>query len=170
EAALEDLACVDPDHERLRAALLAELRGRGEEALGAVPEAVRGRLGDTPLEKLRSLSHLRLVPGLKAGDGPELARKSIEDALARLMAERGWRAEVEEATAELAGIADETVTWRLGRAGEERHRALMGASEEETEFVRAENGLLIDRREWEARRARLEAVELRRRKRRRDNS
>jgi hypothetical protein len=46
----------------------------------------------------------------------------------------------------------------------------MGVSEDETEFVRAENGLLIDRREWEARRARLEAVDFRRRKRRRDNS
>ncbi|PRX38367.1 DNA primase [Meinhardsimonia xiamenensis] len=170
DSALERLDCLDPEHERIRAALLAELHACGETALAAVPEGVRRRLGDGPLEKLRSLSHLRVVPGLKPGDGPELARKSIEDAFTRLIAERGWRAEVEEATAEIAGLADEMVTWRLGRAGEERHRALMGVSEDETEFVRAENGLLIDRREWEARRARLEAVDFRRRKRRRDNS
>jgi len=47
----------------------------------------------------------------------------LAEELAKLEARRGVQSEIEDAMADLQGLADEGVTWRLGKAAEARHRA-----------------------------------------------
>ena len=78
-----------------------------------------------------------------------MARMTIAEELAKLEAERGLDAEVSEAAEDLAGVADEAVTWRLGQAAEQRQRTLRSQSEDRTEYDLADNGARISRDERE---------------------
>ncbi|MFN4159479.1 MAG: DNA primase [Gemmobacter sp.] len=114
---IETLALTGEGHDALRDALLA---------LAPFPP---GPLGDqllpaprAVLERLMSDRHVIVAPPVRNADDPELARLCLAEGLARLSARRGARAEVSEAMEDLAGVADEGVTWRLSQAA----RALNG--------------------------------------------
>src|SRR6056297_2475752 len=145
EGQLEGITCSDPEHERLRGLILRHA-GQAGDALRARLETEAG--GDA-LEKLLSLPHVALAPAVRRPGDPDIARMTIAEELNKLDAERGLSAEVREAAEDLAGVADEAVTWRLGQAAEERQRALRSQTEDTTEYDLAENGARISRDERE---------------------
>lgn len=119
-APLETLEPRDPDHRRLWSVLLEhEDRHSGR---GGLMEKLRTTAGDA-LEKLFALSHVQIAPPVRQAEDAGLARLCLAEQFARLAAQRGARREVAEAEEDLAGLADEGVTWRLSQAAEARHRA-----------------------------------------------
>ena len=74
----------------------------------------------------------------------------LSEELAKLEAEQGLSAEVQEAAEDLVGLADESVTWRLGQAAQARNRALRSQQEDKAEYDTAPNGARINRDEKSA--------------------
>ena len=136
ESALETMICTDPEHERLRALILRHAPDGTEDLRGRIEEA----FGSEALEKLLRLPHVALTPAVRRPGDRDMARMTIAEELAKLEAERGLDAEVSEAAEDLAGVADEAVTWRLGQAAEQRQRTLRSQSEDRTEYDLADNG------------------------------
>ncbi|RKT35099.1 DNA primase [Roseovarius halotolerans] len=145
ESALETMICTDPEHERLRALILRHAPDGTEDLRGRIEEA----FGSEALEKLLRLPHVALTPAVRRPGDRDMARMTIAEELAKLEAERGLDAEVSEAAEDLAGVADEAVTWRLGQAAEQRQRTLRSQSEDRTEYDLADNGARISRDERE---------------------
>jgi DNA primase len=119
-ASLETLEPQAPDHRRLWSALLAHHDLHADNA--ALMEKLRATVGDA-LEKLFALSHVQIAPPVRQAVDEGFARLCLAEEFARLAAQRGARREVAEAEEDLAGLADEGVTWRLSQAAEARHRA-----------------------------------------------
>ncbi|MCE6951021.1 DNA primase [Cereibacter sphaeroides] len=119
ESALEVLDLLQPDHQRLRAALLAEAETADPAAARANLHAAEG----AALERLFALNHVRISPSVRFPEDTEKARMCVAEELAKLEARRGARQEIEEAVEDLQGLADEGLTWRLSQAAEARHRA-----------------------------------------------
>lgn len=61
------------------------------------------------LEKVLSARHLSVVPALRSDD-PELAAICLEEEIAKLVARRGARREIEEALQDIGGMSDEALT------------------------------------------------------------
>lgn len=141
ESALEYLDCPDPDHARLRDLILRHADA-GAETLRA---RIDGEMGAAALEKLMRLPHVALTPPVRHPGDLEIARQTIAEELSKIEAERGLQAELSEAVEDIAGVADEAVTWRLGQAAETRNRAVRSQQEDTTEYEVAENGLLLSR-------------------------
>ena len=154
ESALEVMICSDPEHDRLRELILNHAVA-GVETLHAQIEAA---MGPEALENLLRLPHVALAPPVRHPGDAEMARLTIAAELAKLSSERGLSAEVSEAAEDLAGLADEAVTWRLGQAAEERQRALRNQTEDRVEYDLAENGARINRDEREQFDALLEKI------------
>lgn len=154
ESALEVMVCSDPEHDRLRELILYHAVA-GVETLHAQIEAA---MGPEALENLLRLPHVALAPPVRQPGNAEMARLTIAAELAKLSSERGLSAEVSEAAEDLAGLADEAVTWRLGQAAEERQRALRNQTEDRVEYDLAENGARINRDEREQFDALLEKI------------
>jgi len=148
------MTCTDPEHARLRDLILNHAT--------AGPDTLRGHietaLGADALENLLRLPHVALAPPVRRPGALEVARMTIAAELAKLSAERGWSAEVSEAAEDLAGWADEALTWRLGQAAEERQRALRNQTEDRAEYDLADNGARISRDEREQFDALLETI------------
>src|SRR5690606_8249587 len=108
---------------------------------------------DSPgaLDRLLSNPHVRISPSLQPRPDPqmdlEFAEACVAEALARLQADRMLRAELSEAAEDLEGLADEGLTWRIGKAAEARLSAARGPQEQKTEAIVAENGVELDREE-----------------------
>lgn len=119
-ASLETLEPQAPDHRSLWSALLAHHDLHADNA--ALMEKLRATAGDA-LEKLFALSHVQIAPPVRQTAERELARLCLAEEFARLAAQRGARRETAEAEEDLAGLADEGVTWRLSQAAEARHQA-----------------------------------------------
>ena len=120
---LSDLETLDlhgPEHRPLMQALLRHEQETDPEVLQKILEA---ELGTGPLEKLYSLSHVQITPAVRPAATPDLARMTLAEELAKLEARRGVQREVEEAVEDLAGVADEGLTWRVGQAAEAREAA-----------------------------------------------
>ncbi|MGP3697483.1 DNA primase [Rhodobacter sp. NSM] len=148
ETALESLDLVDPDHQILRRALLST---SGE------PEAVRAEvrtLAGEPLERLLSLTHVRICPSVRHPGDVETARMCLAEELAKLEARRGARQEIEDAVEDLAGLVDEGLTWRLSQAAEARHRAERARLDDSSDLGEDRAALsrslqeMIDRQIW----------------------
>ncbi|MDH3264588.1 MAG: toprim domain-containing protein, partial [Paracoccaceae bacterium] len=139
---LEDLHCIDPGHEAVRAAIL-----RHADAGAGLSAAVAAEVGAEALEKLRAPGHVRLSPALRRPEDGETARLGLAEDLARLAALRGARREVAEAVEDMEGLADEGLTWRLRHAAEAAERAGHVLSEDRTEYDVAPNGLRLSRAE-----------------------
>ena len=108
EADLEAISLAGDGHDTLRHALLV---GRVEGEAQAV------------LETLRALSHVRSAPPVRPEADPAMVRLCLAEGFAKLDARRGARAEVSEAMADMDGLVDEGLTWRLTQASAARHRA-----------------------------------------------
>ncbi|MEM9582638.1 MAG: DNA primase [Pseudomonadota bacterium] len=120
---LSDLETLDlhgPEHRALMAALLRHEEETDREVLRKILEA---ELGPAPLEKLYSLRHVQTVPATRSGADDDLTRMTLAEELAKLEARRGVQREVEEAVEDLAGVADEGLTWRVGQAAVAREAA-----------------------------------------------
>ncbi|WP_336098578.1 DNA primase [Roseovarius sp. CH_XMU1461] len=146
EAQLERLECRDPDLGLLRDVILRHC-DKGREA---VVEAAENALGGVGLENLTSLPHVALVPAVRRPGDVDLARVTVAEELAKIAATRGIAVEISEAMEDLAGVADEAVTWRLGQAAEARNRALRSQQEDKTEYDTAANGARVSRDERDA--------------------
>ena len=107
ESRLERLAPSDPG----RAALLHDLLAG--EASPAGREA---------LDALMSEPHVRSAPPLAQPD-PETALPILVNALDKLEARRAARVELARAEAEMAGLVDEGLTWRVAQLAHAREAA-----------------------------------------------
>ncbi len=125
EDRLERMAFVCPDLAEIRDALLSSLPGFLSDGAGpaALRDAVCSRVGRDPMEALAAVGQVRANPHLGPDARPEGAATAIEEEITRHAASTGWLAEVREAEQDLAGEADEGVTWRLRQAAEAAHGA-----------------------------------------------
>ncbi len=120
---LSDLEILDlhgPDHRALIQGLLRHVEETDREVLRKILEA---ELGPAPLEKLYSLRHVQTVPATRSGADDDLTRMTLAEELAKLEARRGVQREVADAVEDLAGVADEGLTWRVGQAAGAREAA-----------------------------------------------
>lgn len=152
EGELERLETTVPDHARLLAALLRLGSGAGQARL---TEAV----GEETLEKLFAARHVQLCAGVRQGGNPEVAAHCLEDELRKLARLRGARRDIAEAERDIAGLADEGLTWRLRQAAEGRAEALRGRTDDRTEFVVADNGVRLSKDEKAASEAIFAAID-----------
>jgi DNA primase len=154
ESQLEDMTCVDPDHAALRLCLLQHA-GASAEAVQAAADAA---LGEPALEKLCRARHVAIAPCVRNAGDPDLARLTIGEELAKLEAGIGLDAEIAEATEDLYGSADETLTWRLSQAAAARQIAQKAQSEDKAEYDLGPNGAAINREERSAFAALMETI------------
>jgi DNA primase len=94
--------------------------------------------------------HVAITPCIRNPGDLELALMTISEELAKLDAEQGLSAEVAEAAEDLVGLADESVTWRLGQAAQARNLAMRSEHEDKAEYDTAPNGARISRDEKSA--------------------
>jgi DNA primase len=150
---LEALDCIAPDHAALLAAILrhAAPAAGDAEKLGA---AVVRDCGTRPLENLRALGHLRVVPALLPGADRALARRTLDHEISGLVARRGARHEIDHAIEDADHIAGEGLTLRLREAAATLHGPAAPtadpAAEAEAERATLSAGLqaLIDGEVW----------------------
>ena len=140
EAELEQLECRDPGHAALRDAIL---RYQGPDLRAALGT----ELGDGPLEKLFGQGHVAIIPAVRRPGDTAMARMCLAEELAKLTARRGHAREIEEAMEDMAGLADEGVTWRLGQAARALDRADRGDGEDRTEYETGPNGARMNKDE-----------------------
>ncbi|MFT4148979.1 MAG: DNA primase [Paracoccaceae bacterium] len=129
ESALERMEVTTDDHARLRVLILTHA---DEDAA-----AIRDRIGAQAPQALDSLfrhPHVQSAPPVRNLNDSELAGLCLAEGLAKLEALRGTRREVEDAVEDLSGLADEGLTWRLGKAAEARHRADRAVKEDATDL------------------------------------
>lgn len=143
--ALEAMDCTDPHHACLRDLVLRH----AEEGAAGLRARIAATMGDETLENLLALPHVALSPALRHPGEAGIARMTVAEELAKLDAERGLAAELSEAAEDIAHMADESVTWRLGQAAEARNRALRSAREDTDEYDLGDNGARIRRAERE---------------------
>lgn len=146
EDRLADMPCNDPDMAMIRDAILSMADVPAEEIRGRLEE----RLGYEPLETLLTARHVAITPCVRNPGNQELAQMTVADELAKLTAQRGWEAEIAEAEEDLASLADEAVTWRLGQAAEARNQAQRSAKEDDREYDLGPNGAHMDKDERSA--------------------
>ncbi len=144
------MVCVDPEHGRLRDLILRHAGDPPETLATRIAEA----MGPAALENLLRSRHVAISPCVRHPGDLDLARMTLAEELAKLQAQRGLSAEIEEAAEELTGSAGEAVTWRLAQAAEARNRALRSVTEDRTEYDTGANGARINRNE----RSRLDAL------------
>lgn len=143
ESDLEQMECQGPGHLDLRDAIL---RHQGPDLRAALVADI----GAAPLEKLFAQRHLGLTPAIRRPGDPEVARMCLAEEFAKLNARRGHAREIEEAVEDIAGLADEGVTWRLGRAARAVDLADRGDGEDRTEYETGANGARMNKDERSA--------------------
>ncbi|MFE3837142.1 DNA primase [Pseudogemmobacter sonorensis] len=140
EPALERLELSTEDHTRLRNLILTHARD---------PDCRDRIIADSPaaLDRLLANPHVRISPALQPRADEDFAAACVEEALARLGADRAHRTELAEAQEDVEGLADEGLTWRLSKATEARVFAARGPKEQKSETIIAPNGVELDRDE-----------------------
>lgn len=130
ETKLEKCNFPDPDLTQIQNALLANLSGNIDDT-DQVTSAIETSIGFDPKTYLRKLKALRDHPYLQdTTDAIKVERVFLEE-LDKYAALVGSAREIQEAEQDLAGLADEGLTWRLQQAAEARVKAVR--AEDETE-------------------------------------
>jgi len=142
EPEIERLDCRDPDNARIRAAILHHASTQDD-----LRAAVGREIGEAALEKLFGQSHVAISPAIRRAGDPDLARLCLAEELAKLNARRGHAREIAEAMEDMAGVADEGLTWRLGQAADALARAGRGDTEDKAEYETGANGARIKKEE-----------------------
>ncbi len=155
EGALENLFCRDQTHQALRDLILRHWT-EGEVVLR---EKISGVLGSNALENLLSARHVAIVPCIRKPGDDDMARLTLAEEFAKLEAAKGLAAEIEDATEDLKGVADEGLTWRLAQATEAANAAVRSGNEDNAEFDLGENGAEINRDERDAFAALMEKIQ-----------
>ncbi len=101
EADLEVVTLRGEGHDTLRTALLSD------------PTRIDDPDARAVLERLLNLAHVSSAPPVRPGSDEGLARMCLAEGFAKLEARRGARAEIAEAMADMDGLVDEGLTWRL---------------------------------------------------------
>ncbi len=149
ESALERLDLIGPDHSRLRDCLLTHAAENPANLRQSLQQDANGAL-----ETLFARTHVRIAPPVRNQGDTELAMLCLAEELAKLDAHRGARKEIEDAMEDLAGLADEGLTWRLSQAVLARHRADNPPREDATDLGEDRSALskhlqnLIDGQIW----------------------
>ena len=146
EGEIERMDSAEPTHRQLRDAILRH----AHDATGDLREAVSADIGGDVLEKLFAQSHVAISPAVRRAGDAEVARMCLAEELAKLNARRRLPREIAEATEDLAGVADEGVTWRLGQAALALDRAGRGNNEDKAEYDTGPNGAKMKRDERDA--------------------
>ncbi len=124
EAEIEALPFLCPDLAEIRTHLLSWLHEAPDSTQVTSPATLRGaltaRLGHDPMEKLMQIGHVRSNPMLRADANSEKAAQAIRLEIGRQLSELGSLEEIRDAEAELAGTADEGLTWRLQQASAQK--------------------------------------------------
>jgi len=153
ETALEKQAFRSPGYSHIRDLCLLH----GHDADMTAPDLsakIDAATGAGTVEKLLSLRHVRIAPALSQAATPEIAKMAVAEELAKLAALRGSALEISEAMADMAGLVDEGLTWRLGQAAEARNKAQRsaikdgGAEASEAETLSKHLQNLIDGKVW----------------------
>ncbi|MEQ9259096.1 MAG: DNA primase [Roseovarius sp.] len=154
-AQIERMECRRLDHARLRELVL--LHGHaGAETLEA---HIAETLGSEAIANLCARPHVALVPSVRRAGDEAMARQTLEGEFAKLHAAQGLLAEIAEATEDILGLADESVTHRLGDAAQAHQRAARSFQEDQTEYEISSNGAPVSRAEKDAFNALLETLE-----------
>ena len=75
---------------------------------------------------------------------------TLVEEFAKLETAKGLAAEIEDASEDLKGVADEGLTWRLAQATQAANAASRSGGEDSVEFDLGENGAEINRDERDA--------------------
>lgn len=146
ESALERLQFTHDDHHLLRGLILRYPDDLQDQINAVAPDA---------LAELMARPHVVIAPPVRNTLDTELAAMCLAEELAKLDAHRGARREIAEAVAEIDGLVDEGLTWRLSQATSARNRADSPNRESAADLgedrVSMSNHLqnLIDNRAWE---------------------
>ncbi|MCK0170059.1 DNA primase [Aliiroseovarius sp. S1123] len=146
ESRMERLDMVGPDHDMLLRCVLTSAHSGAE----ALEERLLNSVGGDVLDRLFSLSHVRITPAIRMSDDDEIVSACLKEELTKLEAKRGVAREIRDAEADMDALPDEGVTWRLGQAAEARNKALRSQTEDKTTYEVADNGSLMDREERDA--------------------
>ncbi len=146
EGQLEELSLSTQEHRGFLDLILAHAN-QGPEVLR---EKIIDARGPESLENLLGAGHVAITPCVRRPGDTEIALMAISEELAKLEAEQGLSAEVAEAAEDLVGLADESVTWRLGQAAQARNLAMRSEHEDKAEYDTAPNGARISRNEKSA--------------------
>ena len=111
ESAVERLNLIGPDHAQLRDVLLAHADSDAAQVYDALHNAAAPALAT-----LLARPHVRIAPCVRNRSDSDLASLCLAEELAKLDAHRGARREIAEAMADMEGVVDEGLTWRLAQA------------------------------------------------------
>jgi DNA primase len=148
ETALERMQFTHEDHHLLRDLVLRH--GDDAEIFDHIRLAAPAALAD-----LMARPHVAIAPPVRNKLDVELAAMCLAEELAKLDAYRGARREIAEAVAEIDGLVDEGLTWRLSQATLARNRADSPNRESAADLGEDRASLsnhlqnLIDNRAWE---------------------
>ena len=145
EAQIERMPCDEAFHARLRGLILHH--APGAEDAPTLAGRISSELGGDPLEKLTAMPHLALMPPIRHRGAEEHARMTLAEELAKIEAACAAETEISEAQEDMAGLADETVSWRLGQVAEARSRAMCSRQEDRFDYETGENGVRVSRDE-----------------------
>ena len=151
ETRLEKIVFRTPGYGNIRDVILSA-------DLSLPPIDIQARIdaetGPGTVEKLMSLRHVKIAPALGATADPQKIELALAEELAKLEADRGSAAEIEDAVGDMSGRVDEGLTWRLGQAAQARQKAARtsmpdtGTNDEEHKNLSEQLQNLIDRQIW----------------------
>lgn len=125
ETALEKCRISTPDLKEIQNALLANLHEdlSDDNASFDLIQKISDRLGYNPADRMKELKAVRMHPYLRIGADKKQIKRTLEEELTKHAAILGALHEMQEAEEELAGMADESTTWRIQQATEARNNA-----------------------------------------------
>ncbi len=145
ESGLEMMDCGDPDYARIRDLVLRH----GHNSDVDLRQQIEAETGPAALEKLFALRHVTVTPCVRAPGDVDMARMTVAEELAKLKAQKGLSAEIDDAVEDLQGFADESVTYRLGQAAQAVDRAVRSETKDRAHYDIGDNGARINRSERE---------------------
>ena len=146
ESSLENLECSDRDHAVLRDMILRHSR----DGARVLREKIFDALGPDALDNMLSSRHLAIIPCIRTPGDADMVRSTVAEEIAKLSAAEGLNAEIADAVQDMAGTADEGVTWRLREAAAAAADASRSTQEDMAEYETGDNGARVSRRELDA--------------------
>ena len=141
ELIMIDLASPDCD------LILKELVKLDNGTKAEIKNELMEKIGGEKVEKLLSLSHLRVLPCLRIKGTIEMGQQTLREELAKLNSERGLSAEVDEINNTPPEEWHERDFSRLGMANNAKQRTISSVQEDTIYYEQAQNGLNINREE-----------------------
>jgi DNA primase len=144
ETQVERMDCADPDHALLRDVIL-----RNAEATD-VKSAIFDEIGEGLLEMLFSQTHVKISPAVRRAGDVEIATMCLSEELGKLAAKRGHDRELRDGMEEMHGHVDEGLTWRLSQAAKSIDTSVRPDTDDTADFVKVENGSMLNKDERSA--------------------